>query len=91
MHSESWWPRLFTGGPEIAWDDYEKDYSDLPAPVMAEHARLEAEKEAQRQLEADEVASLEHYDVRYPHLPCCHCSEASAIYQRCFSRFAAGS
>ena len=21
-----WWPRLFADGPEIAWDDYEKDY-----------------------------------------------------------------
>ena len=28
-----WWPRLFTAHAEIAWDDYEKDYSDLPAEV----------------------------------------------------------
>lgn len=37
MHSEMWWPRLFVGGPAIEWDDYEKDYSDLPAPVLAAH------------------------------------------------------
>jgi len=33
LHSEMWWPRLFTAHAEIAWDDYEKDYSDLPAEV----------------------------------------------------------
>jgi len=54
LHSESWWPRLFKDGPEIAWDDYEKDYSDLPAQVMAEHAALEGAKEVTRQLEAGE-------------------------------------
>lgn len=37
MHSEMWWPRLFVGGPAIEWDDYEKDYSDLPPPVLAAH------------------------------------------------------
>ena len=37
MHSEMWWPRLFAGGPAVEWDDYEKDYSDLPAPVLAAH------------------------------------------------------
>lgn len=37
MHSEMWWPRLFVGGPAVEWDDYEKDYSDLPAPVLAAH------------------------------------------------------
>ena len=37
MHSEMWWPRLFVGGPAVEWDDYEKDYSDLPPPVLAAH------------------------------------------------------
>jgi hypothetical protein len=37
MHSEMWWPRLFDGGPTIEWDDYDKDYSDLPAPVLVAH------------------------------------------------------
>ena len=31
LHSEMWWPRLFAAPRSaIAWDDYEKDYSDLP-------------------------------------------------------------
>ncbi len=30
LHSEMWWPRLLVGQPAVAWDDYEKDYSDLP-------------------------------------------------------------
>ena len=37
MHSESWWPRLLRQHGEIAWDDYEKDYSDLPAEVLTRH------------------------------------------------------
>ena len=37
LHSESWWPRLFRHHGEIAWDDYEKDYSDLPEEVLARH------------------------------------------------------
>lgn len=32
-----WWPRLFRCHGEIAWDDYEKDYSDLPEEVLARH------------------------------------------------------
>lgn len=35
LHSESWWPRLLRGQPAIAWDDYEKDYSDLPREARA--------------------------------------------------------
>ena len=37
MHSEMWWPRLFAAHSEISWDDYEKDYSDLPAEVLRRH------------------------------------------------------
>ena len=37
LHSESWWPRLLRGQPAIAWDDYEKDYSDLPREARALH------------------------------------------------------
>lgn len=37
MHSEMWWPRLFRCHGEIAWDDYEKDYSDLPEEVLQRH------------------------------------------------------
>lgn len=37
LHSEMWWSRLFDHHGEIAWDDYEKDYSDLPEEVLAKH------------------------------------------------------
>lgn len=37
MHSEMWWPRLLKHHGEIAWDDYEKDYSDLPEEVLQRH------------------------------------------------------
>lgn len=63
LHSEMWWPKLFAGGPEIAWDDYEKDYSDLPAPILAEHAAVEAKKEAARQLEAAEKSERDKRQV----------------------------
>lgn len=51
MHSESWWPRLFRHHSEIAWDDYEKDYSDLPEEVLVPHKVAEVERDAVRQLE----------------------------------------
>lgn len=37
LHSEMWWPKLFTAHGAIAWDDYEKDYSDLPSEVLERH------------------------------------------------------
>ena len=77
MHSETWWPRLFKSGPEIAWDDYEKDYSDLPAPVMAEHGRLEAAKEATRQLEAAEKSERDRLQARRP----LQCYSGNLYYQ----------
>ncbi len=40
MHFEMWWPRLFRHHGEIAWDDYEKDYSDLPEEVLSKHRWL---------------------------------------------------
>ena len=36
-HHQMWWPRLFRHHGEIAWDDYEKDYSDLPEEVLQRH------------------------------------------------------
>ena len=50
-HEETWWPRLFKHHAEIAWDDYEKDYSDLPEPVMRKHLQLEAKEACVRRLE----------------------------------------
>jgi hypothetical protein len=31
--SDSWWERLFTAHGEIQFDDYDKDFTDLPAPI----------------------------------------------------------
>ena len=51
-HSEMWWPRLFRHHGEIAWDDYEKDYSDLPREVLVPHKVAEVKREAIRLIEA---------------------------------------
>lgn len=51
-HSEMWWSKLFENHPEIAWDDYEKDYSDLPAEVLERHRIREAQKEEVKQIES---------------------------------------
>ena len=50
-HEESWWQRLFKHHAEIAWDDYEKDYSDLPEPILRRHLELEAKEACVRRLE----------------------------------------
>ena len=52
MHSEMWWSKLFDDHPDIAWDDYAKDYSDLPEEVMERHRIKEAQKEETRALES---------------------------------------
>ena len=64
MHSEMWWPRLFRHHGEIAWDDYEKDYSDLPYEVLVPHKVAELEKDAVRQLEAADKDRREILQVR---------------------------
>ena len=58
-HGESWWPRLFRHHGEIAWDDYDKDYSDLPEPVMAMHLLREGQTQATNQLESAEKTQRE--------------------------------
>ena len=58
-HSESWWSRLFDAHTEIAWDDYEKDYSDLPEEVLTKYRLSEASKEADRRLENSERKARE--------------------------------
>ena len=55
---------MFKHGPEIAWDDYEKDYSDLPPQVMAEHIALEGAREATRQLESVEKVERDRIQAR---------------------------
>lgn len=58
-HEETWWNRLFKHHPEIAWDDYEKDYSDLPEPIMRSHLQLEAKDACARRLESAEKRTRE--------------------------------
>ena len=53
-HGEMWWPRLFAHHGTIAFDDYDKDYSDLPQEILATHHRIEAEREHQSQLDDKE-------------------------------------
>jgi len=62
--ADTWWPRLLRerdGGEaakadDVAWDDYDKDYSDLPAPFLAAAAAVEAASVAERCAEAAERA-----------------------------------
>ena len=53
-HSESWWTKVFEDHTDIAWDDYEKDYSDLPEEVMHRHRIREAKNEAVKGIERGE-------------------------------------
>ena len=46
-----WWPRLLEGHPDLSWDDYEKDYSDLPPAVLRQYTEDMAR---QKQHEVDE-------------------------------------
>ena len=53
-HAEMWWPRLLEGHPDTSWDDYEKDYSDLPPDILRRHA-----EGAARQREEEEEGGQE--------------------------------
>ena len=63
LHSEMWWSRLFHHHCEISWDDYEKDYSDLPAEILQHHHALEEQREGTRQLEAAEKSVRQALEV----------------------------
>jgi hypothetical protein len=63
-HAETWWPRLLRSHAEIAWDDYEKDYSDLPEPLMRAHLALEAKEACARRLEGAEKRERDAADER---------------------------
>ena len=66
--ADTWWPRLTAAGGGgvdgagdgepggLAWDDYDKDYSDLPAPYLAAEAAASAAAAADRCAEASERA-----------------------------------
>lgn len=48
-------PMLPTDGPcRIKWDDYDKDYSDLPPQVLKAHSLMEAKKEYSNMLDYGE-------------------------------------
>jgi hypothetical protein len=54
-----WWPRLLHHHSEVAWDDYEKDYSDLPEEVLDRHRKTEAVREGERASEIKERGERE--------------------------------
>lgn len=66
QHSASWWPRLFRDDPvQVAWDDYDKDYSDLPPAIAAAHAAATALQERQNAEEAAEKDRRKAVQVRW--------------------------
>ena len=54
QHANMWWPRLCADHAEIQWDDYEKDYSDLPEPIMRQHEKNELQSKILNNLEYKE-------------------------------------
>ena len=66
--SHSWWEKLFTHHAGIQWDDYDKDYSDIPTEVREHHARQEAKSEEVRRIERSDEhlreKECEREDVR---------------------------
>ena len=38
-HGKSWWERLLKHHSKIMFDDYDKDYSDLPEPILSAYNR----------------------------------------------------
>ena len=53
-HADMWWDRLFSAHCKIAFDDYDKDYSDLPAPIMNTHLAFEHSKQSVSHIEFEE-------------------------------------
>merc|ERR1719375_223961 len=60
QHAEMWWPKLCEHHCEIQWDDYEKEYSDLPAEIMRQHAKNEEQSKLLNGLEYKERTKKEH-------------------------------
>ncbi|QDZ23050.1 CS domain-containing protein [Chloropicon primus] len=54
QHAEMWWPKLCVHHTEIQWDDYEKDYSDLPEPIMQQYEKNEIQSKLLNNLEYKE-------------------------------------
>jgi hypothetical protein len=49
---------------QVAWDDYDKDYSDLPPAIAAAHAAATARQERQNAEEAAEKDRRKAVQVR---------------------------
>ncbi|CAL6276860.1 unnamed protein product [Bathycoccus prasinos] len=54
-HADMWWDRLFSAHCKIAFDDYDKHYSDLPAPIMNTHLAFEHSKQSVSHIEFEET------------------------------------
>jgi len=54
-HADMWWDRLFSAHCKIAFDDYDKDYSDLPAPILNTHLAFEHSKQSVSHIEFEET------------------------------------
>jgi len=54
-----WWDCLFSTHCKIAFDDYDKDYSDLPAPIMNTHLAFEFSKQSEKLIEFEETKERE--------------------------------
>ncbi|CEF98972.1 Tetratricopeptide repeat [Ostreococcus tauri] len=52
--SDSWWDRLFNSHGDIRFDDYDKDFTDLPAPIAETIARREALSDVTSRIEEGE-------------------------------------
>lgn len=60
QHAEMWWPKLCAHHCEIQWDDYEKDYSDLPPEIMRQYAKNEEQSKMLNNVEYKERLKKEH-------------------------------
>ena len=58
-HGDMWWDCLFSTHCKIAFDDYDKDYSDLPAPIMNTHLAFEFSKQSEKLIEFEETKERE--------------------------------
>lgn len=63
-HTNMWWEKLFTHQYPIAWDDYEKDYSDLPAPLERRRKFLEGKRDMTNRIEAAEKQERDNAQER---------------------------
>ncbi|KAK3259309.1 hypothetical protein CYMTET_31684, partial [Cymbomonas tetramitiformis] len=64
QHSEMWWKRLFEHHAEIVWDDYDKDYSDLPDEILKRHRASDHAGDCDRMIEQQEKKDKEIREER---------------------------